>query len=404
MANYSNISLLKSWESELKESISSGESLCVAVFSIDKTLLFVNKAFLLISDNLSYRSFINPVFDKFISADTKDKKIFQGVVTLGDYNSINQSITADVYRKNNEILIVGGIDAKQLVHQNTEMHNLNREINNLQRKLIKKNSVYEDTLDKLKKSHKELQDLNYEIQAQNKELNELNATKDKLFKILAHDLRNPFNIILGFSSLMVNTIESNSGETIKTYAKHVHNSAEQTYKLLENLLKWASLQTGHLKPKPESFSPAEIINESIDLISHQAKNKQISIDIKIENNQNVFADKEMIKTVLRNLITNAIKFTNENGLITIKSEKNESGDAVVFSVTDNGIGISEDDIKKLFRIESTLSKKGTNNEVGTGLGLILCKDFIEQNSGKLEVSSELNKGSTFKFSLPITSI
>jgi len=228
---------------------------------------------------------------------------------------------------------------------------------------------------------------------------ELNATKDKFFSIIAHDLKNPFNSLLGFSEMLENNAFTYPPEKIKKFAKNMHNSAKHAYTLLENLLEWARLQTGAIKPKMEKVNVSELIYEVKLLCESIAKSKQIYLQKQEFFTDSIDLDREMIKTVLRNLITNAIKFTFPKGTITIKSEKVEND--ILFTISDTGIGIEQKHIDKLFRIDSKLSKKGTAEESGTGLGLILCKEFIDKHKGKIWVESEFGLGSSFIFSLPL---
>jgi len=230
-------------------------------------------------------------------------------------------------------------------------------------------------------------------------LQELNATKDKFFSIIAHDLKNPFNTLLGFSDLLVRNASKYSPDKIEQFAKTMNNSAKNAYQLLENLLEWSRIQTGIIEPKLEKIKPSDLIYEVTLLSEPIAKSKNIILTSENNCDDYIYADKEMTKTILRNLITNALKFTKPNGHVKISTQKMDKN--VLFHVSDNGIGIEPEHIEKLFRIESKLSKIGTADEKGTGLGLILCKEFIEKNNGEIWVESELGKGSDFKFTLPI---
>jgi len=231
------------------------------------------------------------------------------------------------------------------------------------------------------------------------ELKELNATKDKFFSIIAHDLRNPFSSLLGFSELLVKNAQKYTPEKIQQFASNMYNTAKQTYTLLENLLEWSRLQTGKLVPNFENILPEKLVFEVKSICNLQAQSKQIEIITIIETNDSFLADKEMIKTVLRNLISNAIKFTFPQGKIFIRTycQNNQ----IIFSVIDTGIGIEEQNLSKLFKIESKLSKSGTFDEKGTGLGLVLCKEFISKHDGTIWAESEFGQGSTFSFALQL---
>jgi PAS domain S-box-containing protein len=229
-------------------------------------------------------------------------------------------------------------------------------------------------------------------------LRELNATKDKFFSIIAHDLKNPFNDLMGFSQLLDLNIEKYDNTKIKQFVNIIHQSSKLAYNLLENLLDWSRSQTGTLEFKPEKFLLNEIISENIDLLGSNAKNKNIKIFTEIDEESYVFADKNMIRTVLRNLISNAIKYTNQGGYIKIAASKVNT--IYKLSISDNGIGISEKNLSKIFQIDESYSTPGTEREKGTGLGLILCDEFIDKNMGTIWAESELEKGSTFHITLP----
>ncbi len=246
--------------------------------------------------------------------------------------------------------------------------------------------------------NEELQRINNKVTKQNIELSELNSTKDKFFSIIGHDLKGPLNSLTSFSQLLINHTASLSEEEIRTIAKDLDKSLKNLYELLENLLGWARSQTGRLEIKPATFNISEAIKENIRLLSKAALNKKIKIEMMVDDSLEVFADSNSVKTVIRNLISNAIKFTKESGVISIYVD--EWKDSVEIGVHDTGVGMSQDVMDKIFDISSKHSTLGTNKEKGTGLGLILCKEFIERNNGKLSVESTVGQGSTFKFTLP----
>ncbi|MCD4746164.1 MAG: hypothetical protein K8R58_07680 [Bacteroidales bacterium] len=237
-----------------------------------------------------------------------------------------------------------------------------------------------------------------ELETQKKELQELNATKDKLFSILAHDLRSQignFKTVLDILLMKPDLIDKETTINILTDAKH---SANYIFELLENILYWARLQKKEIKCKPENIEINQLIEENIKLFIPSANCKNIKLQLIDSNNLKINADKNMIIAVLRNLISNAVKFTDNDGRITIKSEKKD--DYVEVSIIDTGVGISKDNLKKMFKPDIHFTTKGTAQEIGSGLGLILCKDFIEKNGGKIWVDSQQGKGSTFKFTIP----
>ncbi len=238
-----------------------------------------------------------------------------------------------------------------------------------------------------------------QIKLQNRQLHELNAQKDKFFSIIAHDLRSPFNAILGFSELLVNQIKNNDFKSIDEYAGIIQQSAQRALNLLINLLDWSRAQTGRTEFNPEFFEIVGLIRETLPILKDSAVQKNITIKEDLPHSLPVFADKPMISTILRNLISNAIKYSNHGGeiIITAKKKNNET----LVSVSDNGVGIAADKIDKLFNIDQAESTPGTDNEKGTGLGLILCKEFIDKHDGKIWAASEDGKGSTMFFTIPL---
>jgi len=229
------------------------------------------------------------------------------------------------------------------------------------------------------------------------QLKELNTTKDKLFSIIAHDLRTPFTNIIGLTGLLIdNSIDFEESEK---YIKILNSSAKNTLILLDNLLNWAKSQTGQLIFKPEKIIISNVIQEIIALNKLHADTKSISVSYTSSNDLEVFADVNMLRTVLRNLISNAIKFTNTGGLVNIKSILKNNH--VEISISDNGIGMNEEKHKFLFEIISNTTTLGTANENGSGLGLVLCKEFVNKNGGTIWAESEEGKGSCFKFTLPL---
>ena len=234
-----------------------------------------------------------------------------------------------------------------------------------------------------------------------KQLLALNETKDILFSIIAHDLRSPFNSIIGFSDLLIED-SVNESEEKGDYCSIINQAAKNTLVLLDNLLNWAKSQTGQLSFNPEKISFSKVILEIFALKKSQADNKNISLNYFSSDEIKVYADENMLKTILRNLISNAIKFTEVGGHIKVFAILKQ--DHVEITVSDNGIGMSKEKCLTLFKIAADISTKGTANENGTGLGLVLCKKFVEQNSGKIWVESEETKGTKFKFTLPLNKI
>ncbi len=238
-----------------------------------------------------------------------------------------------------------------------------------------------------------------QLQKTNQQLSILNSTKDRLFSIIAHDLRNPFHVVKGFSELLITDYKKLPFEKVDKYLYLINSSSTNGTNLLDNLLQWSRSQTGQISFDPIHVSLTAMFLETINLLEANAHQKNIKIHIRLENDIVLFADENMIKAVLRNLISNAIKFTAENGLINVKATCDQA--QVEVTIEDTGIGIDPNVLPLLFHIENTVSTKGTAHESGTGLGLLLCKEFIEKHNGIIWVESEVGKGSKFTFTLPV---
>lgn len=260
-------------------------------------------------------------------------------------------------------------------------------------------SLKKKTNSLLKSKNDQLSEANKKLTISGKNLKELNATKDKFFSIIAHDLKNPFQSLLGFSEALYNQIEELSKTEIKEYTKLIYESSQNLFNLLENLLQWSKSQLKSIKLYPENIILHDSIEDTISLLKIPIQKKSIKIESHIPKDTTVFADRHVVSTVLRNLISNALKFTDQDGEIIISSITNNN--KITVSVKDNGKGISKENLDKLFRIDQGYSTKGTEDESGTGLGLILCKELILQSNGDIFVESEIGKGSNFQFSLPL---
>lgn len=237
------------------------------------------------------------------------------------------------------------------------------------------------------------------IEKTNKELINLNAEKDKFFSIIAHDLRSPFHGFLSMTEMMADSSEDISQADLVEYGKKLNEAANNLYKLLENLLAWAQVKNGSIDFAPKNFNLSMIVSQNIDTLNQRAQQKGITIINEIDNEQKVFADDKMIGSVLRNLLSNAVKFTKKDGIVTLKAN-GVSNNMIEIAVQDEGIGISEQLLNKLFKIDEKVGRRGTEGEPSTGLGLLLCKEFVEMHGGKIWVTSEEGKGSTFSFNLP----
>ncbi len=237
-----------------------------------------------------------------------------------------------------------------------------------------------------------------EIKQYTEELRQLNQTKDKLFSIIAHDLRSPFHPILNIADILQSDIASLKQEEIAHFAHDIYVAAQGVYVLMGNILEWSRMQSGSIHFNPEKINLRSKIDEVIKHLAENATQKNISVGNLAEASIYVSADDQMLRSILHNLISNAIKFTNNEGVIMVKADAEPN--AIKVSVTDNGVGISAARKKIMFSVDKDISTKGTNQEKGSGLGLLLCKEFVEKHGGKIWVESELQKGSTFSFTLP----
>jgi len=242
-----------------------------------------------------------------------------------------------------------------------------------------------------------LQTQSEELKVSNDKLNLLNSTKDKFFTIISHDLRSPFNSILGFTNLLVEDYNNLDDTQKRKIIGSLNKSSQLAYELLENLLTWARTQTGRIEINKELLNLKELVETSIAPYKYNASKKNIEIAINVPPDTKFSLDRNTSMTFIGNLVNNAIKFTPVGGTITINYHENE--DNIELHIIDTGVGMTSDVIGKLFRIDEDISTKGTNNEKGTGLGLILCKEFINKNSGDISVISEVGKGSEFIITL-----
>lgn len=238
-----------------------------------------------------------------------------------------------------------------------------------------------------------------ELKRSKEELQELNATKDKFFSIIAHDLKNPVFGCQTMVDLLDKHYDRFSDEDRQKYFRLIKQATHETYALLENLLEWSRVQTDRIHYSPQYCDLHEIANSNIALHKSYAEKKNISLSSTIEEDTIVYTDSNMITTVIRNLVANAIKFTHDGGRVTLSSTRLKQYEQVC--VEDTGIGIRPEKIDKFFKIDVHHKQRGTAGETGTGLGLILCKEFIEKNGGAIRVESEVGKGSRFLFTLPL---
>ncbi len=254
------------------------------------------------------------------------------------------------------------------------------------------------TNDLIKEKNVQLYYSNQELEVSKQELTKLNHEKDRFFSIIAHDLISPFTSFISLSEILRDNTNSLDEKDIKKYSGWIFTSAKNIYNLVDNLLQWSRSQSGKLNYSPKYLNLNKIVQETVALIKPSADDKNIRILTPVSRSLKVYADADILSTILRNLLNNAVKFTDKDGTISVLT--NDTGKMVEVSVTDNGIGIKEDDLNKLFQLDRNFTTKGTIGEEGNGLGLILCKEFVQAIGGTIHVKSKVKSGSTFKFTIP----
>jgi signal transduction histidine kinase len=252
----------------------------------------------------------------------------------------------------------------------------------------------------LEEKNKELEEKKKELEEQARYLEQLNATKDRFFSILAHDIKGPLNSLTAFLDIMSNHLDEMSKEDIQFMSSSLNRSVKNLYQLLENVLSWSRSQMGVIEYNFEELPLKNIVKENLQLLHMSASNKGIELRDEVPSDLVVYADRPSLNTIIRNLLSNAIKFTGEGGEVTVGASVN--GHKAVVFVRDTGVGMPKEIQERLFKVDKRVSTKGTANETGTGLGLILVKEFVERNGGEIWVESQVDVGTTFYFTLPLT--
>ena len=287
---------------------------------------------------------------------------------------------------------------KKLEAQQEEIEKHQRLLENSNQKFRERTIELFGKMIDLKKAKKTISLQKEEIENHREQLKAINASKDKFFSIIAHDLRNPIAGFLNLTEILTHNFDVFTEKESKEFIEVMNQASKQLYNLLENLLQWSRAQTGSITYEPKFVPVKKMVDETIDALMINIENKKIKININVNEKTVVYVDENMITTVIRNLLSNAIKFSNPDGIISIRCLSSE--EFVELSVIDNGVGINKEDLSKLFRIDQHITTLGTSAEKGTGLGLILCKEFVEKNKGKIWAESDLNKGSAFIITLP----
>ena len=408
----------------MKSNNSTGESLNETKKNMSFDFVFNNEDFISeLKDRLKNNQFILQSDERLLrlrdllanqaaELEIKNKKIAELDKKLKESKN-NTSEISDEINKKNQILSEFKINLEKARSQNEELikaiHLKDKEIVKLHDTLTEikagnANLVARRELQmvKIKELNRELQ---YEIEIREKteaSLKKSNEAKDRFFSIIAHDLRNPFISIVNLVSILQEHAESFSKEELIELIGDLYTSAQSTQNLLENLLDWSKTQTNIIEVEPNFYQLKSIFDETMQVYKNHAEAKELAISIDIDSKTFVWVDKNMISTVIRNLLSNAIKFSHKNGKILINSK--EVNDYAIIYIKDNGIGINPKNMDRLFRLDSKISLRGTSNEKGSGLGLILCKEFVEKNGGEIGVESKFGAGCTFSFTIPLKSI
>jgi len=362
----------------------------LSVLRYDRKLIIYTIVFTLFCFNaiyiLQYPALDREILNKIISADPLGQVyksiylLFLGILLLHIPNLVNRMV-----KRQSEI---------------TEQKNQS----DLQLKLeMKENEYIEEKLEYARILNEQLNEKNEQIASQNDQLKEINATKDRLFSIIGHDLKNPFTVLISLSKIIKEQFDNLESEDLKKSLNIINSTALQGFTLLDNLLDWARSQTGEIKFAPATVNLNESVREVLVQIGPVAAKKQVPVRNNIQNSLLVMADSNMLQTILRNLVSNAIKFSTPGGEVSVDAIWDKRIDRIVITVTDRGIGITEENQAKLFNIKTHQSTKGTQQESGTGLGLLICKEFVGKHGGSIQVFSTPGAGTQITFDLPASS-
>jgi signal transduction histidine kinase len=324
------------------------------------------------------------IFTKF-----KEKDFF------GEYSLIDSSVRSATVTATEDTHLLR-LDQKEFLKITEDNIEVSKAVLKALIQRLRDNNILEE---KLTQNSLKIERQRDELNRQKKELEDLNATKDKFFTIIAHDLKNPFNTVIGLSELLIEKYETYDLNKIKEFIIEINKFSNNIYDLLEKLLQWAKSQRGKLEVNFEKVNLSDLANENVNVFKLVAEKKGVKLESKINSKLYAFIDRNMISTVIRNLLSNSIKFTNVDDSVFLEAKVNN--DFIEISVTDTGIGIPESNIDKIFSIDSNISTKGTAKESGTGLGLIISHEFVKRNGGTLIVKSEEGKGTEFMFTVPV---
>jgi signal transduction histidine kinase len=359
----------------------------LSVLRYDKKLIIYTIVFTLFSFNLIY----------FLQYSKLDPAILNQVISTNPSGQIYKSIYLLFFG----LLLLHIPDlVNRMVKRHTEIAEEKNQSDMRLTLELKENEYIEEKLQYARLINEQLNEKNVQIALQNEKLKEMNATKDRLFSIIGHDLKNPFTVLISLSQMIKDQLDHLDNEDLKKSLIVINNASNQGFALLDNLLDWAKTQTGEIKFTPVPFLLNESVREVLIQIGSLSEKKQVKITNNILNTHVVTADRNMIQTIFRNLISNAIKFSRPGEEVTLEAVYDQKTNKTVISITDRGVGIPEENLANLFDIKTHQSTKGTLQESGTGLGLLICKEFIEKHGGTIQVDSKTGEGTRILFDLP----
>ena len=379
------------WKDKLEKLYVNASSIAIAWFDLHGELLDANPSMykFLGTNELEKKpsnQFINPNFDKIRQLTTQKEEVFEGLMTIGNYSTTSYVLHAKIYQRDGVYLIYAEADVIQLFEDNQQMSALNREVSNLQRQIIKEKTKVEHALKELKLT--------------NEKLRELNIEKNKYIGIVAHDLRNPIGNAYGFADILLSEYKEISDEEMEENLNIIKGRCSYALDLMENFLDASKIESGIMDLNFKEYDYCTIIKSCIDqnLLFARRKQQQIHFSCSCENIK-ALIDKEKIEQVVNNFISNSIKYSKPNTNIWVDIYVED--ELLHTRVRDEGQGIAENEIEKVFQAFQTTSTQATAGEKSTGLGLAICKKIIEAHTGKTEVESQLGVGSTFSFTIPL---
>ena len=374
------------WLDMVEQAGLNSNALCVALFRIDPPgMLFGNRAVRhLLKKDKPHEGLINPGFEK-LAAMPAEGLLFEGLLTLGDSITVNTTIDARIFKKDNELLLLGEINLIHMLEQNTKMARLNQEVSNLQRTLVKEKMLLANILEELKQA--------------NQQLALLNEEKNRFISMAAHDLRSPVSTALSYTDIMRNNEGLFPREKNQKFLAIIEERLQYSLNLMSELLDIGKIESGTLTLNLALNDYLQLLEQVVGFNRMVAETKGIRIDLECQGQQMLFNfDREKLEQVLNNLISNAIKYSEPGSHVSIKVKRDNG--AVVTSVVDQGVGIKASELPLIFQPFHKSSARPTAGESSTGLGLVIAKKIVEEHGGGMEVESEEHKGSCFRFFIP----